>query len=224
MLLAKVKGIAFAMAAAAVVTTGVGVLAQGPLGPLPGPGPGAQEDRLGAVEKKLDRILEALGNTRRDVRDSDAGTRRESHVAAGVPQTVPPGTTPAGGVAGATQDLAPAAGSPPPGSTTPMATGSMSPMMGEPMTRMGTGSMSSMMGEQMTHMMRGQMAGMRGGMARPIEARVADLERRFADLERRFDAMERRLSEHNPGELPALPGARGRNSAVPGPAATPRGY
>jgi RNA polymerase sigma factor (sigma-70 family) len=210
MLLAKVKGIAFAMAAAAVVTTGVGVLAQGPLGPLPGPGPGAQEDRLGAVEKKLDRILEALGNTRRDVRDSDAGTRREGHVAAGVPDTVPPGTPPAGGVAGATPDLAPAAGSPPSGSMTPMTTGSMAPMMGGQMAGMA--------------MMRGQMGGMRGGMARPIEARVADLERRFADLERRFDAMERRLSEHNPGEPPAPPGARGRNSAVPGPAATPRGY
>ena len=61
MLLAKIKGLALGLAAAAVVTTGVGVLAQRP--PVPAP-PAAQDDRLGAVEKKLDRILEALGDRR----------------------------------------------------------------------------------------------------------------------------------------------------------------
>ncbi len=59
MFLAKVKGIALGLAAAAVVTTSVGVLAQSG---APGGGPAPSDERLGAVEKKLDRILEALGS------------------------------------------------------------------------------------------------------------------------------------------------------------------
>jgi RNA polymerase sigma factor (sigma-70 family) len=91
MLLAKAKVAAFVLATATVFTTGAIVLAQpGPQdrspfqqdesGAKPGPqdrspfqqdepggkGPGSaagpQDDRLGAVERKLDRILEALGN------------------------------------------------------------------------------------------------------------------------------------------------------------------
>ena len=73
MLLAKIKGLAFGLAAAAVVTTGVGVLAQAP---GPGTGPGPQEDRLGAVEQKLDRILHALRATVRGPRGPALGNRR----------------------------------------------------------------------------------------------------------------------------------------------------
>jgi RNA polymerase sigma factor (sigma-70 family) len=60
MILAKFKGLALGLAAAAVVTAGVGVLAQGPA-------TGPSDDRLGAVERKLDRILEALGSPHGDV-------------------------------------------------------------------------------------------------------------------------------------------------------------
>ncbi len=70
MFIAKIKGFALALAGTAVVTAGVGVLAQGPQ-PGAGGGPGgtrradrSQEDRLGAVEQKLDRVLEALGSRR----------------------------------------------------------------------------------------------------------------------------------------------------------------
>jgi RNA polymerase sigma-70 factor (ECF subfamily) len=56
MLLAKTKGILLGLATAAVITTGVGVLAQAPASP--------DGDRLGVLERKLDQILEALGGSR----------------------------------------------------------------------------------------------------------------------------------------------------------------
>src|SRR5262249_37356838 len=65
-----------ALAATAVVTTGVGVLAQD-RDPFQG-GSGPSDDRLGAVEKKLDRILEALGGTHGDVKAETRGGRTVS--------------------------------------------------------------------------------------------------------------------------------------------------
>jgi RNA polymerase sigma factor (sigma-70 family) len=56
MLLAKSKGIMLGLATAAVITTGVGVLAQ--------PSPAPDGDRLSVLERKLDRILEALDGSR----------------------------------------------------------------------------------------------------------------------------------------------------------------
>jgi len=57
MLLAKTKGVLLGLAAvAAIITTGVGVLAQQPTSP--------DGDRLGVLERKLDQILEALGGAR----------------------------------------------------------------------------------------------------------------------------------------------------------------
>jgi RNA polymerase sigma factor (sigma-70 family) len=167
MLLAKIKGIALGLAAAAVVTTGVGVLAQSG---APGGAPGPSEDRLGAVEKKLDRILEALGTNRLGGGNVGSGMHRESRSAAS------PDVAPEGGAAARVvpdlPDAAPAAASPdmpPPGMM-----GSMAPMMRGRMGGMG--------------------ARMRGEMMSPIEARVTDLERRFADLERRLAAMESRFT------------------------------
>jgi RNA polymerase sigma factor (sigma-70 family) len=80
MLLAKTKGILFGLATAAVITAGVGVLAQGPVShvsdrpsaPPPGqtragsaqPPVTPDSDRLGVLERKLDQILNALGGSR----------------------------------------------------------------------------------------------------------------------------------------------------------------
>ncbi len=183
MWLAKVKGIVLALGATAVVTAGIGVLAQD-LPDLPGaqggpPGGGARpatrgdDDRFGALEKKLDRILEALGG-RSGADDPNAqpvGRFDEAKPATTAPPK-PPAADPAPGEMGGS---------------------GMLPMM-----------MKGRMGG-MAPMMKGQMGvryGMMGGWANPaasppIEDRVADLERRLADLERRFGAMERRLSRAN---------------------------
>ncbi len=172
MLLAKVKGIAFAMAAAAVVTTGVGVLAQSPGPVVPGP----SDDRLGAVERKLDRILEALGSRQDDAGPATAGRRRSRPaMAGGGSDSAPAGTAAAGGASSGMSAAASADGSQPASSS------SMPGMM------RGMGAMGGM----------GGMMGGRGmmGMSPPIEPRIADIERRLAELERRFDAMEERLSQ-----------------------------
>jgi RNA polymerase sigma factor (sigma-70 family) len=68
MFLTKIKGLAIGLAAAAVVTTGVGVMGQG-MGTATGRAQKEQADRLGSVEQKLDRILHALG-------DGEVGTGR----------------------------------------------------------------------------------------------------------------------------------------------------
>jgi RNA polymerase sigma factor (sigma-70 family) len=191
MLLAKIKGIALGLAAAAVVTTGVGVLAQGPIREVPAPGP--SEDRLGAVEKKLDRILEALG-TNRLGGGGGSGMRRESRPAAS-PDVAPEGGAAAGVVPGS-PTTAPAVASP--GMPQPGEMGSMTPMM------------RGQMGGRMEAMG----ATMRGKMMSPIEARVADLERRFADLERRLDAMESRSTSGSRTVPPAPPQGRGGAGGV----------
>jgi RNA polymerase sigma factor (sigma-70 family) len=64
MLIAKFKGLVTGLTLATVVTTGIGVLAQSPGHP--------DGDRLGALERKLDRILEALGGPRNDVPPAQA--------------------------------------------------------------------------------------------------------------------------------------------------------
>jgi RNA polymerase sigma factor (sigma-70 family) len=175
MLLAKIKGIALGLAAAAVVvTTGVGVMAQG-FGP---PAPGGQDDRLGAVEKKLDRILEALGSRRRDAAEDPFGAHREAQgQALGMPGVAPAGAAPAAGVPGA---LAPAAA--PPGTMAPYPGGAGQGQMG----------------------MMAQMMAAQAGRRPSTEPRLAELERRVAELERRLDAMERRLSR---ADRPAAAGA-----------------
>jgi len=183
MLLAKVKGIAFAMAAAAVVTTGVGVMAQSP-----GPAPGASDDRLGAVEKKLDRILEALGSRQDDAMPAAAGRRRSRPAMAGGGSD----SAPAGkGAAGASPDVAPRSGS-------------MAGMLPGQMGNMG--------------MMRGpggRMGAMMGSMSGPIDSRIAELERRLTDLERRFDAMEERLFDPPQADRPrARSSGSGGSAAV----------
>jgi RNA polymerase sigma factor (sigma-70 family) len=174
MLLTKVKGVAFAVATATlVVGTGVGVLAQ-----APGPAPGDQDDRLGAVERKLDRILEALGSTDRGDRGKGSLFERERLTAKG--------SAPAGPTGKRVDGDAP----PKSDSMEGMMRGRMGMMGGAPA---GPGGMAGMMQGDMRRMMGGMMG---GGMRQspPMESRVDDLERRLSDLERRFDQMEHRLS------------------------------
>ena len=72
MLIAKFKGLVLGITSAIIVTTGIGVLAQGPGNDGLGP-PG--EDRIGALERKLDRILEALGGSNRTTNKREGDTR-----------------------------------------------------------------------------------------------------------------------------------------------------
>jgi len=94
MLLAKLKLVILGLAAVALFTTGVGVLAQ----ERP-----SDEDRLKNVERKLDKVLEVLGGSSRRV-------TADAPVPSGVP--VPPATTPK-------MTAAPAAGPVPMGSPLP---------------------------------------------------------------------------------------------------------
>jgi RNA polymerase sigma factor (sigma-70 family) len=89
MLFAKSKEVMLGLATAAVITTGVGVLAQPSPAPdgdrLPPsvaraaadrearPSSAPDGDRLSALERKLDRILEALGGSRPDATPRDGG-------------------------------------------------------------------------------------------------------------------------------------------------------
>ena len=62
MLFTKTKGVLLGLATAAVITTGVGVLAQQSTSP--------DGDRLGVLERKLDQILEAVGGSGQAARES----------------------------------------------------------------------------------------------------------------------------------------------------------
>ena len=63
MLLAKFKGIALGLVTLTLVTTGMTAMAQ--IGGEVGPGPGSPDDRIKAVEQKLDKLLEVLGGSGR---------------------------------------------------------------------------------------------------------------------------------------------------------------
>jgi RNA polymerase sigma factor (sigma-70 family) len=178
MLLTKFKGIAFALAAATVVTTGVGVLAQGHA-PGQKTGPRAQEDRLGAVEQKLDRILEALGSRQSDSmsgtvgKGGRAGTGRAFGRASGSPPDAA-----SGDAAIAAQDQA---GTAPRG-------GTMSGMMG-------MRGMQGMMGMGSSPAIEARVA--------DLERRLAEMERRFNAMERRLSRADQPKSA--PTDAPEPP-------------------
>ena len=141
-----------------------------PVLPVPGP----SDDRLGAVEKKLDRILEALGSRQRRCRACHCGAAVASAMAAGGPDSRRPWQRRA---------------------RRPLARCSSLPPTSQPRDRpdarrmMGAWRHGADDGARHERPWRRRWAS-----TRPIEARIADLERRFADLERRFDAMESRSS------------------------------
>ncbi len=86
MLFAKMKSVFLGIATLALVTTGMGVLAQ--TGPGTGPAP---DDRLKAVEQKLDRLLEVLGGSNRRAPTQELLPASS----APVPDVVPMANTPA---------------------------------------------------------------------------------------------------------------------------------
>jgi hypothetical protein len=174
MLIAKFKGLVTGLTLATVVTTGIGVLAQSPGGHPDG-------DRLGALERKLDRILEALGGSHGDAPPPLA----KIHVDGGrakvdrIPQP-PPVPTP---LAHPSSDRAPSVPPPPPAPGAPVP----APLAGP------SHDLAPAAPE----------AAPLVGPSHDLAARVDSLERRLAAMERRLGEMEHRWSR------PAQPAGAG---------------
>jgi RNA polymerase sigma factor (sigma-70 family) len=221
MLFAKLKMIVLGVVTVALVTTGVGVVAQQPVpGPRPEaagvkaqdrPGPRPDHDRLKAVEEKLDRLLEVLGGS----------SRFEARYPATAPPP-PPGATflpvpnPNFSVSGSyslspNPTPQPAANPSAPAIAATTGPGSSQPYVVNP----AGGSFSA--------------ATPPYGQSTSLEGRVASLEQRLSQLEQRFGDMERRLNglDSRPGQPPLPPGAtssprRGRGGS-PRPSQFPDG-
>jgi len=170
MLFAKVKSAFLGIATLALVTTGVGVLAQ--TGPSP-------DDRLKAVEQKLDRLLEVLG-----------GSNRRG----------PTPATPPASIATTVPALAPMASTPPVPSTPPLDT------VPPPAVNAQATTPSSSLPEVApdprvaTTPPRFQGRGRAGarsipGQPQSLAGRLQTLEQRLDNFERRLGAMERRLQQ-----------------------------
>jgi RNA polymerase sigma factor (sigma-70 family) len=178
MLFAKLKLIVLGVVTVALVTAGAGVVAQSP-GPVPHP----DQDRLKAVEQKLDRLLEVLGGS----------SRTEPRYPAPVPPP-PPGVTVA---------MPPSLSySLPPATTPPAAVTAAMPALAPT-----TGTVSAYpdianVASTSTSTSHSQ--------SRSLDGRVASLEQRLSELERRFGEMERRLSQNSsiPVQPPMPPRAR----------------
>jgi RNA polymerase sigma factor (sigma-70 family) len=200
MLIAKFKGLVLGLTLATLVTTGIGVLAQ-----APGPPEG---DRLSALERKLDRILEALGGSSRNlsVRTVTAGGGTDDpfqNPPSAPAQSIPPLDKPGPRLrpgensslarnpqsAPRFADKAPEAPPPPPPPAPANPEGrshDLAPSLPQPPT----------------------MPPPPGSRSHDLDARVDALERRLADMERRFGQMERRLVRtvppvDVPGSLPS---------------------
>lgn len=182
MLFAKLKLVVVGVVTVALVTTGVGVVAQ-----QPGPAPHPDQDRLKAVEQKLDRLLEVLGGSSRtgahyiSVPTASAGagiatapagsfsvSTTQSHA---TPQPAINAATPA--IAATTSTVSASAGGPAGGSTS----------------------------TTIAH-----------GQSRSLEGRIAAVEQRLGILEQLFNDVDRRLRamETPPGPRPGSP-----SSALP---------
>jgi RNA polymerase sigma factor (sigma-70 family) len=205
MLLAKFKGIVLGLTAAAVVTTGVGVLAQSN-----GPRSRVDEDRLSVLERKLDRILEALSGS---FTSAESRPARDPLVEAGRPKGAEPSPFEAGRPKGAeptpkpdtattpkTAELALVAGTPDTSTTSTVGTAATT----EGSTPYTLSSRFPVRAQ--THPGKGESASVKvspmlaySGASRALDARVHALEERLTELEGRFREMERRLSRHNPG-------------------------
>jgi RNA polymerase sigma factor (sigma-70 family) len=188
MLIAKLKGAVLGVAALAVITTGVGVLAQD--------GP-SSDDRLKAVERKLDRLIEMFGVPKRS---ASAPAQALTPVPVADPTVPPPPAPPAAAAApaAAAPVVAASAGLGPGPRSGPVAAYPVPPAApGMVMPPVQPGSASP------------PFAAPRASSS-TVERRIRSLEERLSGLERRFAELERRLPHvgQNPGQR-----GRGRSSA-----------
>jgi hypothetical protein len=169
MLFAKLKLIVLGVVSVALVTTGVGVVAQ------TGPAPHPDQDRLKAVEQKLDRLLEVLGGSNRsEVR---------------YPPVMPP-------PASVTIDPAPG------GSYSPSVSALPSPAALPPSPEIASTTStvtSPSYGGSLPGGSASAAATLPHGQSQSLELRVRTLEQRLSEMERRFGEMERRLSRVQSG-------------------------
>jgi len=170
MLFAKVKSVFLGIATLALVTTGMGVLAQ--TGPATGPAP---DDRLKAVEQKLDKLLEFLGGSNRPASTPAASA------------TAPPPDAPPVRMGSPDNVPTPSVDVP---TTTPRATAPNNSARGEafrdPFVATGP-ARSQGRGRSGSRSMPGQEQSLAG--------RVQTLESRLDEFERRLGALERRLQQ-----------------------------
>jgi len=194
MLLAKLKLVIVGLAAVALFTTGVGVLAQD--------GP-SDQDRLKNVERKLDRLLEVLGG-------SSSRPLADAPVPSGVP--VPPGAPATASPApGSPATLAPpsaaaasgaTAALPPPAMAAPLGA---PPMLAQPGPGPGPSTAPAIAGPAaggIAYSLAPPPAG-RGhvGQPRSLAGRVDALEKRLSDLERHIGDLQRRLQQIDRGAI-----------------------
>jgi RNA polymerase sigma factor (sigma-70 family) len=230
MLFAKLKSVCFGIATVALLTTGMGVVAQqADRSPSP-------DDRLKAVERKLDRLLEVLGRSNRPLAATPvtvpAGVAPVASAAAPAPASpdaadAAPAATPAASSVPAPApvalpDLPPA----PPTPSADMIPNPPPPVVRGPQTAPGV--LSTLPPQPATvptppAMPAGGGSGPRAnsGQLQSLTGRVQALEHRLAEFERRLAGIERRLQQ-TPGGAPAS-GTRGRFRSLdsaPAPLAT----
>jgi len=173
MLFAKVKSALLGITTVAVLTTGVGVLAQ-----QSGPGQSA-DDRLKAVEHKLDRLLEALGGSSRQSATPTGSTPTLAQPVPPQPPSAPPPQSASSASlptpAAAPSAPTPSAPVPPPPPASP------NPVVAAAAPR--------------TQPRESADAARSLGQRQSLAGRVQSLEQRLADFERRLAAIERRLKE-----------------------------
>jgi hypothetical protein len=180
MLFAKVKSAFLGIATVALLSTGVGVLAQSA-----GNGP-APDDRLKALERKLDRLIEVLGGSNRSAPAAVTLPANPASVPAAAPiapvPPVPPRPPTAvvpppvdNPLAAMPRDYAPNP-PPPPTDYDPLAATSPPRFQGR-----GRASARSIPGQPQS-----------------LAGRIDSLEQRLGEFERRLGALERRL-QHAPG-------------------------
>jgi RNA polymerase sigma factor (sigma-70 family) len=176
MLFAKLKLVVVGVVTVALITTGVGVVAQQPAST-----PHADQDRLKAVEQKLDRLLEVLGGSSRTV--------------SYYPATVLP---PPGG----TNSAMPSAGH-------SISHGAVAQPAINPPNPAATATTSTVSGYIVGPAGGSAFVPTQPGQSASLDGRVASLEQRLGDLERRFGEMERRLNGLNrrPGQSSLPSGA-----------------
>ena len=180
MLLAKLKFAVLGVVTMAVVSTSFGVLAQD------GPDRPADNDRLKAVERKLDKLLEVLGGSNRRSRSSDA----------------PPILDLAPRVADATPVPPPAVAPQPPVPPVPPA------LAGAP--RAGAAALPR--GRSDAYPVPVPSPKNLAGRVDLVERRLNELERRFSDLERRLDPGHTRSGlPGGPALAPTAPDGRGKS-------------